>query len=157
MTESMGNTSFRPTRAEDVDFVLGVEADPKTSPFIAHWSREEHQAAIDSDDDAHWILESGGEAVGYLILQSVHSDRVELRRIAIARKGKGYGRFALRETRRVVFQEWGATVLWLDVFDFNTRAIELYQAEGWVTVGTRPAVEACGVEEGTALLMELRR
>ena len=92
-----------------------------------------------------------------MILQQIRSRRVELRRIAIGEKGHGYGRLALREAKRVAFEEWGAAVLWLDVFDFNTRAKALYEAEGWVTVGARPAAEACGVEEGTALLMEVAR
>ncbi len=157
MTRPTGTTRFRPTSADDIDFVLALEADPDTRPFIAHWSREEHQAAVDSADDAHWILEESEEPVGYMILQQVRSQRVELRRIAIARKGHGYGRLALEEAKRVVFEEWGAAVLWLDVFDFNTRAKALYESEGWVTVGARPAAESCGVEEGTALLMELSR
>jgi len=148
---------FRPTCPGDINFVLQVEEHPDTRPFIARWSREEHQAAVDSADDAHWILEDAGEPVGYVILQQVRSERVELRRIAISRKGRGYGRRALRETKRVVFEEWGAAVLWLDVFDFNTRAKALYEAEGWVTVGARSAGEVCGVDEGTALLMELSR
>jgi diamine N-acetyltransferase len=147
---------FRPTTPGDLDFVLATEADPETSPFIAHWTREEHQAAIDSVDDAHWIWEDSGDPAGYMILQQVRSERVELRRIAISRKGHGYGRLALQEAKRVVLEEWGAAVFWLDVFDFNARARRLYESEGWVVVGSRPSAEACGVEGGTALLMELR-
>lgn len=156
MTSSTASVRFRATAPADLDFVLLLEADPETSRFIAHWSREQHQAAINSADDAHWILEDSEGPAGYVILQDVRSERVELRRIAIAKKGCGYGRLALRDTKRIVFDDWEAEVLWLDVFDFNTRAKELYESEGWVTVGSRPAAEACGVPEGTALLMELR-
>jgi diamine N-acetyltransferase len=156
-TEPPGDIRFRPTRSDDIDFVLDLEARPETSPYIAHWTREEHQQSIDKADDAHWILEDAGVPVGYMILRQVRGERVELRRIVIGNAGRGYGRFALREAKRVVFEEWGAAVLWLDVFDFNDRAKALYESEGWVTVGSRPAAEACGVEEGTALLMEVGR
>ena len=96
--------------------------------------------------------------MGFVILRAVDTDVVELKRIAISEKGKGYGRHALTLVKRTVFDEWGARRLWLDVYDFNARARALYQAEGFVAETTRPASEACGPgAEGTAIIMALEK
>lgn len=96
--------------------------------------------------------------MGLVILRAVDTDVVELKRIAISGKGKGYGRHALKLVKRTVFDDWGARRLWLDVYDFNARARSLYQAEGFVAETTRPASEACGPgAEGTAIIMALEK
>ena len=131
---------LRPTREADLSFVLGLEADPETAPFLHPWPVEEVQP------------------VGFVILRAVDTDVVELKRIAISGEGKGYGRHALKLVKRTVFDDWGARRLWLDVYDFNARARSLYQAEGFVAETTRPASEACGPgAEGTAIIMALEK
>lgn len=76
-----------------------------------------------------------GEAVGYVILANLHKS-VELRRIVVAEKGRGYGRAAVRQIKRLVFEELGAPRPWLDVKENNSRARHIYTSEGFTIEGT---------------------
>jgi len=148
---------LRPTRPDDLDFVLALENEPDTAPWVSQWSRSEHEATIANEVDEHWVAEDpDGDPVGYVILQQAHASRVELRRIAIAVKGGGFGRATLRAVKRLVFAERGAAELWLDVLDTNHRALALYESEGFVKTGERTSEEACGVPGGVAWLVEVR-
>jgi RimJ/RimL family protein N-acetyltransferase len=60
---------------------------------------------------------------------------IELCRIVISEKGKGYGKAALRLIQKLVFKDWQAHRLWLDVKDFNTHALQVYQSVGFVREG----------------------
>ena len=158
--KSESSVRLRPTEEADLPFVLELEADPETAPFIHPWPGDDHRNAMSDPTVAHWIIEELGrtEPVGFIILRSVDTDVVELRRIAISEKGKGYGTHALRRVMQAVFGDWGARRLWLDIYDFNARARSIYEAEGFVAESTRPAAEACGPgAEGTAIIMALER
>ncbi len=149
---------LRPSSERDLEFVLKLEADLETAPFIHPWPIEEHRAAIADPGVAHWIVEHAaqGVPVGFVILRGLGSEVIEFRRIAISEKGRGYGTQAVRLVKEAVFGEMGARRLWLDVYDFNERARSIYEAEGFETESERPASEACGgCAEGTAILMAL--
>ncbi len=151
---------LRPSSEGDLDFVLTLEADPKTAPFIHAWPVEEHRTAIADPAVAHWIVEDVEQSmpVGFVILRGLGTDVIEFRRIAISEKGRGYGTHAVRLVKEAVFGEMGARRLWLDVYDFNDRARSIYEAEGFTAESERPAAEACGgCAEGTAILMAIER
>ena len=93
-----------------------------------------------SDPDIfHGIIEAiaKGKSLGYFILEGLQSPHrcLLLRRLAIAEKGKGYGRETLRLIKELAFSEYKAHRLWLDVKDFNQRAKHLYETEGFVVEG----------------------
>jgi len=149
---------LRPTLQTDLDFVLRLEADPDTAPLIHAWPIEEHRAAMSDPGVAHWIVEDAEQRapVGFVILRGLDTEVIELRRIAISEKGRGYGTSAMRLVKEVVFGEMGARRIWLDVYDFNDRARSIYEAEGFSVESERPAAEACGgCVEGTAILMSI--
>ncbi len=149
---------LRPTRQSDLEFVLRVEADPDTAPFIHAWPIEEHVGAITDPGVAHWIIEDAeqGVPVGFVILRGLGTEVIEFRRIAISEKRRGYGTHAIRLVKEAVFGEMGARRLWLDVYDFNDRARSIYEAEGFEAESERPASEVCGPSaEGTAILMAI--
>ncbi len=151
---------LRPSSERDLEFVLKLEADPKTAPFIHAWHVEEHRAAITDPAVAHWIVEDIEEdvPVGFVILKGLGTDVVEFRPIAISEKGRGYGTHAVRLVKKAAFGEMGARRLWLDVYDFNDRARSIYEAEGFAAESERSAAEACGgCAEGTAILMAIER
>lgn len=151
---------MRPSSEPDLDFVLKLEADPETAPFIQRWSIEEHLAAIADPDVAHLIVEDAERRVpvGFVILRGLGTEVIEFRRIAISEKGRGHGTHAIRLVKEAAFGEMGARRLWLDVYDFNDRARSIYEAEGFVAELERPASEACGgCAGGTAILMALER
>lgn len=136
--------------------MLRLEADPETAPFIHAWPIDEHCAAMADPGVAHWIVEDVERRVpvGFIILRGLGTQVIELKRIAVSEKGRGYGRHALRLVKATAFGEMGARRLWLDVYDFNDRARSVYEAEGFAAELERPASDACGEDaEGTAILM----
>ena len=160
MIEDHSPVRLRPSSEADIEFVLKLEADPDTAPFIHAWPIEEHRAAIADPGVAHWIVEdpAQGLPVGFVILKGLGTETIEFRRVAISQKGRGYGTHAVRLVKEAAFGEMGARRLWLDVYDFNDRARAIYEAEGFETESERPASEACGgCAEGIAILMAIER
>jgi RimJ/RimL family protein N-acetyltransferase len=130
---------LRPTTLADLDFVRAVESSPENVPFIQQWTREEHAAAVGDRDVAHQIIlqQANGVRVGYTILRGLTSPHraLELKRLVIVTKGKGYGRQALAILQHQAFETYQAHRLQLDVKDFNDRAYHLYQSMGFVEEG----------------------
>ena len=131
---------LRPTTDDDLDFVLATEQAEENVLLVGQWPRHQHREALSNDDVAHLVVETAadGRRVGYLILTGLAGadSSVKLQRITITEKGKGLGREALRLVKELVFGQFGAHRLWLDVRDSNERARRLYQSEGFVFVGT---------------------
>lgn len=150
---------LRRTRLSDIDFVLKTEQHAENRPFITQWTREQHEEILTDADKAHLIIESSedGRKIGYAIiagLQNPHQS-IELTRLTIAEKGKGYGREALRLIKKWVFEDLRAHRLWLDVKDFNHRARNLYKSEGFVEEGTLRECLKAGDHFETLILMSI--
>jgi RimJ/RimL family protein N-acetyltransferase len=130
---------LRPTTETDLDFVLAAESDPDNTPYVARWTREEHQKTFNSPEWRHLIIEEIGELkrLGYVILQDVGNPNLslQLRRIVAVEKGKGYGTRAIQLVKNYAFKELGQHRLWLDVKTFNDRARRVYRACGFVEEG----------------------
>jgi diamine N-acetyltransferase len=77
-----------------------------------------------------------GERPGFVILAlNRPHNAIELRRIAIARRGIGLGRAALEATLDHAFGSCAAHRVWLDVMLDNERARGLYESAGFVAEG----------------------
>lgn len=128
---------LRPTLASDLDFVIASEHADENVPFVIAWMREQHELALSNKDIAHWIIEHQGERIGYIILAGLAQEHhsIELRRIVVTDKDKGYGRQVLRLIKQMVFDKLGAHRLWLDVKERNARARHLYESEGFILEG----------------------
>ena len=131
---------LRRTTEADLDFVLGAEQAAENRQFVGAWTRRQHRAtAIDSACAAHFIIETvaDGEPVGYAILSGLENtdESIELKRLVITAKNKGYGRAALRAIKKTAFEQINAHRLWLDVKEHNKRARHLYETEGFVREG----------------------
>lgn len=127
----------RPTTSADLAFVLSCEQHPDNAPYIGQWSQARHQAAIEAEDEAHFIVTCGDHPIGYIILADLinpHS-AIQLRRIVIMQKGQGYGRQALRWVKAFAFTHIKVHCLWFDVIASNHRARALYASEGFVEEG----------------------
>ncbi|HWN12180.1 MAG TPA: GNAT family protein [Pyrinomonadaceae bacterium] len=127
------------TRENDLEFVLSAEQSAENSSFVTVWAREQHLAALTSEDLSHLIIErvADGSRVGYIILAGLSdiNRSIEFRRIVVTEKGQGHGREALRLVKQMAFQELKAHRLWLDVKEHNVRARHLYESEGFVAEG----------------------
>lgn len=134
-----GPLRMRPTQVADLEFIRRVESDPQNAPHVEQWSSAEHGAALERGDCFHAVLETAeaAEPVGYLILEGLEDpDRqVLLRRVAIARKGRGFGRAAVQLAARYAFEVAEARSLWLTVAPDNRRAAGLYARLGFVDRG----------------------
>lgn len=129
----------RPTAIADLAFVLAAENDPENAPFVGQWSQERHQQAIADANEAHLIIahSDDGRPLGYCILQGITDPHgvIQIRRLVITEKGKGYGRIVLAQIQDLAFQTYGAHRLWLDVKTNNPRAQHLYTQSGFTYEG----------------------
>lgn len=130
---------LRCTVENDLDYVLEAEQGPENSPYVAQWSRTQHQEAMKDPDILHLVIEdmAGKRAVGYIIIAGVESSHksMEFRRIVVTDKGKDYGRKALQLVKKLAFEKYKVHRLWLDVRDHNHRAQALYISEGFIKEG----------------------
>jgi RimJ/RimL family protein N-acetyltransferase len=130
---------LRPTMTSDLDYVLTVEQDAANRPFITPWERTQHEGAVRFPDFRHFIVEAGDdyERSGFIIVQGCRNPHgsVELKRIVLQPKGRGYGHACVRLLKRMAFRDLGAHRFWLDVKGRNGRALALYASEGFVEEG----------------------
>ena len=130
---------LRPTLLSDLDYVTTVETDAHNLPFITPWERTQHEGAVRFPDFRHFIVEGGPDdaPIGFVILQGCRNPHksVELKRIVLQAKGHGLGRACVRLLKRMAFRDLHAHRFWLDVKTLNTRALALYQSEGFVEEG----------------------
>ncbi|MES1025372.1 GNAT family protein [Gloeocapsa sp. BRSZ] len=131
--------ALRPTVTEDLDFVLATEQNRENSVFVQQWTSQQHADALCDRDLSHLIIEciTPKLTVGYIILAGLENPHhsIELRRLVIQDKGKGYGTAALRLIKNLAFEQLHAHRLWLDVKDFNSVARRLYEKEGFIIEG----------------------
>ena len=155
---STAELRLRPTREADLDYVVAAEADPDNAPFLAPSPREEHLGFLSDPLQRHVIAEVEGRPVGFALLRLHPEDRaVELRRIAVTEKGRGYGRATLALAIRAAFEDHGAHRLWLDVKPHNERARSLYRGAGFVEEGLlRDALYYGGRFESLVVMSILR-
>ncbi|ERI09698.1 GNAT family N-acetyltransferase [Aneurinibacillus aneurinilyticus] len=151
---------MRYTTRKDLDVVLSTEQSEENSRFIVPWSMEQHASALEDENMMHAVLESsdGTERVGYVIVSGLQNpnDSIELTRIVITEKGRGWGRKALQLIKEWAFEERKAQRLWLDVKEYNTRARHIYEAEGFIVEGIlRNCLKTDGKYESLVLMSVL--
>lgn len=159
MIAQSNSLTFRWTRESDLDEVLHLESEQENRSLILPWTHQQHRDACSDPDLAHLVIETRHEhrLVGFLLLagrESVHRS-IEFRRIVIAEKGKGYGKEALGLVKQIVFEQWNAHRLWLDVFDFNQRARHVYASQGFIEEGLLRECIFVGDKFASLVLMSL--
>ena len=155
---STAELALRPTRADDLGYVVATESDADNAPYLAPSPRAEHEGFLGDPRQRHLIAEVGGRPVGFVLMRLHPEDRaVELRRLAVTEKGRGYGRATLRAVARAAFEEHGAHRLWLDVKPHNERARALYRSEGFVEEGVLRDALLTGDRFESLVVMSLLR
>ncbi len=152
---------LRPTMVSDLDFVGSVEHDAANRPFITPWERTQHEGAIRFPDFRHFIVEAGAgwPSAGFVILQGCRNPHasVELKRLVLQPKGRGFGRLCVRLLAEMAFRDFGAHRFWLDVKAKNERALALYRSEGFVEEGRlRESVRSEGGFDSLVVMSMLR-
>ena len=138
-TIQFGRIRLKPTTEDNLGYVMKFEEAPENSPFIRQWSIYQHKSAISDENMAHLVVEntSDHKILGYVILVGLENpdQSIELKRIVIQERNKGFGKEALQLVKKIVFVDLGMHRLWLEVMEHNGRAIRLYESEGFTSEG----------------------
>ncbi|MGM0445605.1 MAG: GNAT family N-acetyltransferase [Bacillota bacterium] len=125
---------IRETKLDDLDFVIDTEGAKENKENVFQWTKNEHIEIIENTDTLHLIIEDRSNIrIGYAIVAGLKSNNksIELRRVVINEKNKGYGSEFLRLIKEYTFKDLGYHKLWLDFFDTNKRVESLYKRHGF--------------------------
>lgn len=133
----MSQVSLVPTLEADLDVILKMETSSENAPYIGQWELNQHVKAIIDPNIAHLKIVLNNEILGYIILIGLNDPNhsINFRRIVVEKKGCGFGREAIRLVKDMVFNQFQAHRLWLDVMVHNERAYALYSSEGFIDEG----------------------
>lgn len=123
---------FEPLLADRVDAVVQIEQRAYAHP----WNRTHFLDALQSGNQAQVLL-AGETLLGYFVaMQGV--DEVHLLNITVAPEfqGQGWSRVML-DALTLWARGRAAQWLWLEVRVGNTRAMRVYEAQGYARVGVR--------------------
>lgn len=126
--------TLRPATAEEIPWIMGVEADPAYAPYIVSWERERHEQALADPRFRYRVavteqIPRAGFAI--LILDQPAPGQVYLQRLAILAPGQGLGRRFMDGLCQELFADPAHPRLWLHVFPDNLRGLGFYQALGF--------------------------
>lgn len=117
----------------DIEAIMEMENHMDNRNFIWQGTYDEHISEIERDDYMLLIFKQRDnyETMGFaLICIDNKSERFELRRIAVTKKGEGYGRETLTALIKYAFEELKMNRFWLDVYPDNHIGIKLYEGIG---------------------------
>lgn len=144
-------TTLRPAVEADVDRLVDWHADSEVARYWDDetFTREEMEERLARDEVEAWIVEEGGEPVGYL---QVHPDGLDMFLIPDAR-GRGLGPDAARAMTEHLLGERGRERVTVDPYAWNGGAVRAWERAGFVEISRHAADE-----EHTApwILMEFR-
>jgi len=147
------------TIISNIETICNIENDQVNKVFITPYDKNRHQQVIDSKDEEHLTVwdKATGNLVGFIILAGLENQNLslEFRRIVIQSKGEGFGRICLQLIKEYCFTNLKFHRLWLDVFDDNERAINLYKSEGFQIDGHLREVVKQGDNYRTLILLSI--
>lgn len=127
------------TEPQDLEKVIDIEGQEENKRFVYVWSKERHLQVIHDSDEMHLVIKErdSGRIVGYVLLAGIDGEdkAIELRRITISEKGKGYGRESMRLIKKLCFEILKCHRLWLDLYEDNITAKNLYLSQGFIQEG----------------------
>lgn len=125
---------IRKAHIADADFMCSVELNEDNSPWVANWPLGWRVARFGDPDFLQVILElKDGTPIGFIIFRDMLTKEhaVQLKRIAIIDKGKGYGKEALHLAQKLAFDIFCTKRLYLSTKLENLRAQSIYKATGF--------------------------
>ncbi len=113
-----------------------MENNSGTSEFIISYDIEKHLNEMKNRNNRYVGIYEKGKLLGFVILGiEQEGQRIEFRRIVIEQKGFGNGQKAIKELEEYCTAIWNTKSIWLDVFEFNNRAIYIYDKLGYKIIG----------------------
>ncbi|GAA4886791.1 hypothetical protein GCM10023311_07810 [Flaviramulus aquimarinus] len=122
------------TSKSDLTKILEMERNFENVEFIAPYDLDRHKKVIQKKDEEHLsIFDENSRLIGFVILAGLTNinKSIEFKRIVVSEKSKGFGSKAIELIKEKCFQDYYCNRLWLDVFDFNQRAIYVYEKLGF--------------------------
>ena len=129
---------LKTTVKSHLNLILNMEEEEDNQEFIIPYTRTQHENTMRDQDALHLsAFNDVGQLVGFVILAGLQNqnDAIEFRRIVIAKKGQGYGSEVIKQVKKLAFEQKNAQRLWLDVFDYNTKAQYIYLKSGFKKEG----------------------
>lgn len=117
----------------EIDRIIELESHKDNRDFLWIGTYEEHKAEIADKNHRLLVFKRKDDLmiVGYALIRlDYKSEVLELRRIAISEKGKGYGKEGMEALLNYAFKEQNINRFWLDVYPDNTIGIQLYESLG---------------------------
>jgi diamine N-acetyltransferase len=122
---------------DDIAFIVARETSDRGSKTISAYTADQHARLMVSRDALYGMFECSGRPVGYVLLcglESAHRS-LEVRRIFIEPQGTGMGRRFLALLRDTLVARGLFERLWLDVFEDNLPARQIYTDLGFLPEG----------------------
>lgn len=117
----------------DIETIMEFEKHEDNRNFIWSGTYEEHMAEIKDKDFLLFVIKEkdNNTIVGFILNKLDYKSEIfELRRIAISKKGIGYGKEVLTALFKYAFEELNINRFWLDVYPDNVVGIKLYEGVG---------------------------
>jgi diamine N-acetyltransferase len=153
--QSADSSPVRPALPADVPQIAALERLPAFRNFVGQWPEERHLRTLANADARYFVSESlSGSVQAFALLRGIEeaSRSIELKRLVVAAPGQGLGGRIMHELMRIVFEEFHAHRMYLDVYEDNARARHLYSSLGFVCEGT---MREAGERDGRFISLHL--
>lgn len=117
----------------EIPEIIALEEHPDNRNYLWIGTYEEHKAEITDPNHILCVFKekATSKIIGYALIRLHPSSHVlELRRIAIDKKGSGYGTEIMKSLFEYAFKTLNINRLWLDVYPDNHIGIKLYEKLG---------------------------
>ena len=122
---------IRCAEIEELPDFVRMELDSDNSPFVNADTLDRHTEWFEDKGFVHLAIVEQENLLGYVLLVlEPDEETVELRRIVVTQKGKGFGQKAL-ELVDAFCRDIDRSVIWLDVMRTNYRARHVYKKLGF--------------------------
>ena len=133
------SVALRASSKEDIEYAMTLERETANAPYVRQWFYERHLQSLEDPNEAHLIIICSRKNTpkGFAILIGLEDPDgcLQLKRIVIEEKSRGYGRDAIKAIKAFAFREVGCHRLWLEVVEGHHHAQKLYESEGFQREG----------------------
>jgi len=129
-------TTLRPADGGDVDRLVAWHADPEVARYWDDetFTRAEMEERLARPDIDAWIVQAGGEPVGYL---QVHPEGLDMFLVPSAR-GRGLAPDAAGAMARHLVEERAWSRVTVDPYVWNEGAVRAWERAGFVEASRHP-------------------
>lgn len=129
---------LRRANEDDIPDICALESNPEFRTMVGSSPVEEHLRILAGPGVVYLVAEEKpGAIAAFALVQGLDSQHksVELKRLVVGAPNQGLGRKLLAAVAKLVFVEYRAHRLFLDVFVTNDRARHVYETFGFSKEG----------------------